>query len=100
VVTCFPGCWVEEDIPNAEDPTDLLERIVRHVSKRDSYARIKSSHDLASIIIELCASNVTDMALEKRQDLDRYHFLEWFYRSIRRVVSFNSNESKQICSQI
>jgi len=87
VVTCFPGCWVEEGIPNPEDPTDLLERIVQDVKEKKTYKTISTSLHLAAIIMEHCAGNVVDASLEKCREHDQFHFLEWFSRSIRQVVS-------------
>jgi hypothetical protein len=86
VITCFPGCWVEEGVPNPEDPTDLLKKIVQDVKEKQTYKCISTSLDLAAIIMDHCAGNVVDGSLEKRREHDQYHFLDWFRRSIRRVV--------------
>ncbi|PVH73425.1 hypothetical protein DL98DRAFT_51819 [Cadophora sp. DSE1049] len=86
VVTCFPGCWIDDGYPEAEDPIDLLEKIVHQLSQREIYETISSCLDLATIIMDSCAGNMMEPNIYQNQDHEGFHFLELFYSSIRRVM--------------
>ncbi|KAG4431028.1 hypothetical protein IFR05_013486 [Cadophora sp. M221] len=97
VITCFPGCWIEDGVSNPDDPIDLLERIVQEVSQRETYETISSPLDLATMIIDCCASNVVESNIEQGMRSDRLHFLEWFSRSIRRVMAHQTSLFEKFC---
>ncbi|KAH7397978.1 hypothetical protein BKA64DRAFT_673281 [Cadophora sp. MPI-SDFR-AT-0126] len=86
VVTCFPGCWVDDPNSEAGDSIDLLEKIVHQLSQREIYETISSSFDLATIIIDSCAGNMMEPNFNQNQDGAEFHFLEVFDSSIRRVM--------------
>jgi hypothetical protein len=103
VITCLPDIWnAEEELDDVleDEPPNVIERINRRV--RDNYWRIRTPLDLATIIVESCTANATEQIGEMEKELEDFHYLDWFYLSIREVVSttnhiqrtFNAHESR------
>lgn len=86
MITCLPDTWnAEEEIDvNEDDSPNVIERINRRV--RENYWRIRTPLDLATIIVESCTANATESIGEIETELEDFHYLDWFYLSIRQVV--------------
>lgn len=82
VVSCFPECWVEDGLP--EDPIGVLESLV--IRLETSYVYINSPHDLASLIVLHCSSNLLGRTLDKEEKHNKLHFLDWFHLSLKEMV--------------
>lgn len=61
---------------------------------RDNYWRIRTPLDLATIIIESCTANATESIGEMEMGPEDFHYLDWFYLSIREVVSGTTHIKK------
>jgi hypothetical protein len=86
VITCLPDIWnaEEEGDSHEDDSSNVIERINRRV--RENYWRIRTPLDLATIIVESCTANATESIGEIETELEDFHYLDWFYLSIRQVV--------------
>jgi hypothetical protein len=95
VITCLPDIWnTEEELDDVlEDRSpNVIERINRRV--RDNYWRIRTPFDLATIIVESCTANATESIGEMEIGPEDFHYLDWFYLSIREVVSGTTHIKK------
>jgi hypothetical protein len=95
VITCLPDIWnTEEELDDVlEDGSpNVIERINRRV--RDNYWRIRTPLDLATIIVESCTANATESIGEMEAGPEDFHYLDWFYLSIREVVSGTTHIKK------
>ena len=87
VITCFPSRWNVQKFNKeaTDDSTDVLQTMV-DLLRGDQGQKIRTAWSLAEFIVDYCSRSVFNHEIMPNEE---YQFLEFFSRSISKVVSID-----------